>query len=34
MTVGTPEEDDLFLAARDATLDSGVGTVRTGAPVA
>jgi histidinol-phosphate aminotransferase len=34
VTVGTPEEDDLFLAALDATLDAGVGTVRTGAPVA
>ena len=34
VTVGTPEEDDLFLAALDAALDDAVGTVRPGAPVA
>ncbi len=34
VTVGTPEEDDLFLAALDAALDPVAGTVRPGAPVA
>ncbi|SDC07943.1 histidinol-phosphate aminotransferase [Geodermatophilus telluris] len=34
VTVGTPEEDDVFLSALDAVLDAARDDVRTGTPVA